>query len=638
MLQTINDKAKGWVAYTIVGLIAVPFALFGISSYLDGGHGGLVAATVNGEEIPVQQVQGVVLQQRQRLAQMFGGRIPPGMNEDVLKNQAIEQVVNEVLLRQESEKNGYRASNQEVYDTISGIEAFQTNGQFDSQAYEQLLASQRRSKSEFENQIRDNISNQQFTQSVTNGAFLPNSLVAKYQGIQNQTREVETFTINKADYESQVSVTEDEIKKEFDENAKNYMTTERLKLSYVLLKQDDIAANLDPAEDQLKLFYDDNQSRYVEPEQRKLAHIVVNIEDDKKDEAKAKATALFDQINSGGKTFEELASSESDDEEATKNNGEIGLVSQGERGVLFDAAAFSPSLFKGSTSEVVETESGYEIIKVLDIIEAKTKPFEDVKDEVLKLYSSEEAEKLFLDQSDQLQTLAFENDSSLDEAADAVGLKVLTSEWIEKNSQVAASDHKPLSSPKVAEAAFGDEVLNAGKNSELIEIDAKTVLVIRLQDHELPKQKELFAVETEIKEILTDNKLKTLVQEKGDDALKVLREKGVWSALEGMDTTGDKVQKNEALKRTDASLASSVVQKIFSMQKPEGDKKSFDSQVLENGDLVLISLSKVTNDTAEIDTALQQQYAQSLALRERTAVIAALREKAEVELFPENIQ
>ena len=45
-------------------------------------------------------------------------------------------------------------------------------------------------------------------------------------------------------------------------------------------------------------------------------------------------------------------------------------MSQGERGVLFDAAAFSPALFKGSTSEVVETESGYEIIKVLDIVEA----------------------------------------------------------------------------------------------------------------------------------------------------------------------------------------------------------------------------------------------------------------------------
>lgn len=638
MLQTINDKAKGWVAYTIVGLIAVPFALFGISSYLDGGHGNLVAATVNGEEVPAQQVQGVVLQQRQRLAQMFGGRLPPSMNEDVIKNQALEQVVNEVLLRQESEKHGYRASNQEVYDTISSIPAFQQNGQFDSQAYEQLLVSQRRSKSEFESEIRDSISNQQFTQSVTNGAFLPNTLVSKYQGLQNQTRDVETFTLKKSDYESEVSVSDEEIKKEFEENTKNYMTSEKLKLSYVLLKQDDIAANLNPDDDQLKLFYEDNQSRYVEPEKRKIAHIVVNIEDDKKDEAKQKATELYQQINSGEKTFEELATSSSDDEEAAKNNGEIGFVSQGEQGVQFDTAAFSPALFKGSMSEVVETESGYEIIKILDIVEAKTKPFEEVKSEVKELFGSEEAEKLFLDQSDQLQTLAFENDASLDGAADAVGLTVLTSDWIERNSQVEPTDDNPLSSPKVIAAAYSDEVLNAGKNSELIEIDAKNVIVIRLQEHELPKQKEITAVESDIKELLTDNKLKALLVEKGDAALNILQEKGEWSAVEGLNATQENIQKNEGLKRADTTLEASVISKIFSMQKPETDKTSFDKAVLTNGDYVLISLSKVTDDTSEIDATLQQTYTQSLAYRERAAVIAALREKAEVELFPDNIQ
>ena len=638
MLQTINDKAKGWVAYTIVGLIAVPFALFGISSYLDGGSGGLVAAKVNGEEIPVQQVQGVVLQQRQRLAQMFGGRLPPNMNENVIKDQALEQVVNEVLLRQESEKNGYRASNQEVYDTISSIEAFQTNGQFDSQAYEQLLVAQRRSKSEFESQIRDNISHQQFTQSVTSGAFIPSSLVTKYQGLQNQTRDVETLTLNKSDYESQVSVSADEIKKEFEDNSKNYMTTEKLKLSYVLLKQDDIAASLDPDENQLKLFFEDNQSRYVVPEKRKLAHILVTIEDDKKDEAKVKAVALYDQINSGEKTFEELATSSSDDDVAAKNNGEIGLVSLGELGVQFDTAAFSPALFKGSMSEVVETESGYEIIKVLDIIETTTKPFEEVKEQVKELYSKEEAEKLFLDQSDRLQTLAFENDSSLDEAADAVGLEVLTSDWIERNSQVPANEDKPLSSPEVIAAAFSDEILNAGKNSELIQLDEKNVVVIRLQDHELPKQKELPEVEADIKKIITDNKLKVLLVAKGDAALSVLREKNDWLALEDLNVTEDKIQKVESLKRTDTSLAGNVVRKIFSMQKPASDKKSYDTEVLADGDLVLISISNVKDDTSETDSALQQSYTQSVALRERAAVIAALREKAEVELFPANIQ
>ena len=638
MLQNINDKAKGWVAYTIVGLIAVPFALFGISSYLDGGSGGLTAATVNGEEIPVQQVQGIVLQQRQRLAQMFGGRIPPGMSEAVIKQQALDQVVNEVLLRQESENNGYRASNQEVYDTIAAIPAFQKNGQFDSQTYETLLVSQRRNKSEFETQIRDSISNQQFTQAVTSAAFVPTSLASKYQSIQNQTRDIETFTLKKEDYESQVSVSADEIKKEYEENAKNYMTTEQVQLSYVLLKQEDIAKTLEPDEDALKRVYEDNVSRYIDPEQRKIAHILVKVTEDKKEEAKAKAQALYDQIKAGEKTFEELAVSSSDDELASKKQGELGLIGQGEMGVQFDTTAFSPTLLKDSYSDVVETEAGFEIIKILDVIPAKNKTYEQVKAEVEKLYRNEEAEKLFIEQSDKLQTLAFENDSSLDEAADAAGLKVLTSDLIDKNSNVASSSDKPLSSPKVIEAAFSDEVLNNGKNSELLEIDTKTVAIIRLQDHKVPQQKELSLVEEEIKKNLSSKKLNELLVEKGDSALKSLRESGSWNSLESMGATTENIKATAELKRTGNTLPPEVVSKAFSMQKPESGKNSFDKAVLSDGNFVLISLSKVTDDTAEIDSALQQSYTQSLASREQAAVIAALRENAEVELFPENIQ
>jgi len=596
-----------------------------------------VAAKVNGEEISVQQVQGLVLQQRQRLAQMFGGQLPPNMNEDVIKNQALDQVVNEVLLRQVSEKNGYRASNQEVYDTISGIEAFQVNGQFDSQTYEELLASQRRSKSEFEMQIRDNISNQQFAQAVTGAAFIPASTVSKYQSLQNQTRNVETFTLSKSKYESDITVSADEIKQEFDANANNYMTTERVKLSYVILKQDDIGASLTPEDDALKLFYEDNASRYIEPEQRKLAHILIKIEDDKKEEAQSKAQAFYDQIQAGDKTFEELAVTESDDELASKKNGEIGLISQGEMGVQFDTAAFSPTLLKGAMSKVVETEAGFEIIKVLDVIPSRTKSFDEVKAEVEALYRSEKSESLFLEQSDKLQTLAFENDSSLDEAADAIGAEVLTSEWINKDNNLQATEENPLSSPKVVTAAFGDEVLNSGKNSELIELDAKSVVVVRLQDHELPKQKELTEVESEIKALLSAKKLNELLIEKGDDALKRLSDSSSWDALKDLGVTTENIVKSEGLKRDDRTLPRALVSKIFSMKKPESGN-SFDKAILPNGEYVLIALSKVTDDKTELDETLQQTFTQSIALRERAAAIAALRENAEVELFLENIQ
>ena len=52
MLSVIRKKSKGWVAYLIVGLIAVPFALFGIQQYI-GGSANSIIAIVDGEDITI---------------------------------------------------------------------------------------------------------------------------------------------------------------------------------------------------------------------------------------------------------------------------------------------------------------------------------------------------------------------------------------------------------------------------------------------------------------------------------------------------------------------------------------------------------------------------------------------------------
>ncbi|GAA0425349.1 peptidylprolyl isomerase [Cocleimonas flava] len=635
MLQNIHDKAKGWVAYLIVGFIAVPFALFGISSYL-GGSGSLVAATVNGEEIQVQEVQNLVLQQRQRMAQIFGGTLPPGFNEDVIKQQALDQVVNQALLRQEAANNGYRASNQEVYDTIANIPAFQKEGQFDPKTYELLLESQRRSKNSFETEIRTSISNQQFSQAISKAAFLPVEEVARYQALQNQQRNAETYTLKKADFESQVDVTADEIKAHYDANLSNYMTNDKVKVSYVLLEQSEIAKTIPVDDDALKLFYDDNLSRYTDPEQRQVSHILIKVGEEDGAEAKAeeKAKALYEEIKAGTKTFEDAAKTDSDDKLAAEKSGDLGLIARGEMGPLFEAATFA--LEKGAMSDVVKTEAGFEILKLNEIVETKQKSFDEVKTEVEELYRREQAEKLFLEQSDQLQTLAFENDSSLDGAADAIGAKVETSDWIQRGE--TPNPEKKYSSSAFIQSAYSDEVLNEGKNSELIEIDPTKVAVLRLQEHKVPEQKPLAEVEEQIKASLLGQKLRKLLIEKGESVLASLKETGDWSALESIGAGADKVENTADVKRTDTRLNNTIIDKLFSMDKPESGKKTFGNTILPDGDYVLIALTGVKDGATELDDNLKNSFTQMVSSREQAAVLKSLRESAEVELFPENIQ
>ena len=640
MLQQIHDKAKGWVAYAIVGFIAIPFTLFGISSYL-GGSNSLVAAKVNGEEIPVQLVQNSVVQQRQRLIQMFGGKLPPGFNDENIKRQAVEQAIIDVLLRQEAEKYGYRASNQEVYDEISEIPAFQKGGVFDVATYEKLLAAQRRNKSTFEADVRRSITNQQFTQALNDAAFLPKTELSRYQQLQNQTRSAETYTLKKSAIESQVKVTDDEVKAYYGANATQFMTPEKVRLGYIELKQSDLAKSVDVNDEVLQNFYDENLGRYSDPEQRKVSHILVKSDNEKDGEdadkkAADKIKSLYEQITSGAKTFVELASNNSDDDVSAKKSGEIGLIARGDMGPLFEKEAFL--LAKGEMSKPVKTEAGYEIIKVLDVIESKQKPFNEVKKDVEKAYRAEQAEKLFFDESEKMQTLAFENDSTLDTAADAVGLKVKTSDWINRGAKPAV-DKGVLASPKLLSAAFSDDVLKQGKNSELLEIDSQTVALIRLQDHKDPEQRPLADVKDEIKTILKNQKLRKILIEKGESVLAKLRETGSWAdALKLIGESPDKVEKITALKRTDPKYPKVLIEKIFSMPKPQKGKQSYDNVILPEGEYVVIALLSVKDGEVKEDKISQTGFTQAIGSREQQALLKSLREKADVKLFIENIQ
>ena len=172
----------------------------------------------------------------------------------------------------------------------------------------------------------------------------------------------------------------------------------------------------------------------------------------------------------------------------------------------------------------------------------------------------------------------------------------------------------------------------------MIEIDSETVAIIRLQEHKLPEQKAQSDVSDEIKVSLTDQKIRKVLIDKGEAALKAILISGEWSAVEQVGGSVDKVEKSDDLKRSDRKLPPVLVNKLFSMEKPQEGGKSFDNAILPEGDYVLIGLNAVKNGEVKLDTDLQSRFTQTMSSREGAAMLKALRESAEVTLFPENIQ
>ncbi len=114
MLQSIREHSQGWLAWLIVGLISIPFALWGINSYLDGGSN-VSVASVNGTDISLSQYKNAMGNYRDRLQQMFGDSVDiNSMDQTALKNEVVNGLVEQRVLSQVANESGMRISDKQV--------------------------------------------------------------------------------------------------------------------------------------------------------------------------------------------------------------------------------------------------------------------------------------------------------------------------------------------------------------------------------------------------------------------------------------------------------------------------------------------------------------------------------------------
>ena len=140
LLQKIRDHAKGWFAYTIVGLLIIPFAVWGINYYFEGG-GPADVAVVGDSKISLQEFQRAYQQQRQRLQAMLGDADPALLDGPRMKQTVLQQLIDERILNQLVRAQGLRVGDQQLHDVLVGRPEFQQNGVFSLDLYQQLLLS-----------------------------------------------------------------------------------------------------------------------------------------------------------------------------------------------------------------------------------------------------------------------------------------------------------------------------------------------------------------------------------------------------------------------------------------------------------------------------------------------------------------
>ncbi|MEJ2308936.1 MAG: SurA N-terminal domain-containing protein [Gammaproteobacteria bacterium] len=604
MLQSIRDKAQGWIAYVIVFLISIPFALWGIHEYTGGGSEPAVAK-VGDQEITERALLNRVNILRNSLLEQFNGRIPPLFTEEILREQALNTIVDNELLVQKAADLNVSAGDVMVMDEIRNVEAFQVGGVFDQEAYKRAVNISGMSTRAFEEQTRAGLATRLIRTAISESEPITDAEIDALLKLKNQKRTVSWLTVNAVKITDVPEVTDADIENYYNENKEMFPKPEQVRLEYIELTLDTIAAGVTIDEETIRAYYDDpeKQKQFISEESRDIRHILIKVDENRSDEeARQEAQRILDELRAGG-DFAELAKQYSEDQGSGSRGGELGPVKRGVMVKPFEDAAFA--LEKDQLSDLVRTRFGYHIIEVTDIEGGELQPFDEVRQQIADELKREEARERFADKYDELGNLSYATPDSLEPAAEALGIPAQQSDWVPKTGGTG-----PLSNAAIISTVFSQDALENRLNSEIIELSVDDYIVVRVIDYEPETIRPLEEVRDQIRVTLEAENRKNLVEEK---ARSLLAEIETGKSLDEVAAEGDYSFENEKeIGREEADLATQIRDKAFSMAPAEGGAPVWDIAELPNGSYALVGLHSVTDGDA---ATVSQQERDSLRQR-----------------------
>ena len=610
MLSAIRNKSKGWVAYLIVGLITIPFALFGIQDYVSRSANSSIAI-VNGKDIDINVYMKELNSRQYNLQQQLGAAYTQEI-DNVLKQSLLETMINEKLLEDYANSLSIVTLDNEVRSVIELNQAFMVDNEFSQDRYNQLLSLNNFSPAGYELSQSQLLTRDQIKRNLSGSAFISSTQINQLNNLASQQREISYIALNTNNYLDQVSVSRDQISDYFNKNRSSFIEARKVKVDFLELTLDAMDEPESPTNDDLQNLYDENAELYTNSERRRAQHILV--------ESEELAYDLLDQINQGA-DFAELAKANSEDSSSSEEGGDLGFFEKELMGAEFDEAAFAMNI--GDVSDVVATDYGYfHIIKLTDIEAETMQAFDEVEEQLSALYIKNAKEKMLFSSLEEFINLSYEE--SLDMVADQFGLELQSSDYFGNGSSQYDA--------KFVASAFNPSVIDDGENSEVMEIDSEKFVVLALSDLQSERERGLSEVADQIESTLKTASAKEVIENIAES---------IASAL----SSGDEQTANNLILENNlewvsegwisraSELPYGVASISFSLSKPEEGRHTYSAQSANQLTSLVIDLSGVRVPKEDANTGISALYLSQENNEVFVALIKQLREGADIRVF-----
>ena len=634
MLQSIREKATGWIAYIIIIGISIPFAFWGIDQYFAGGTN--TVAIVDSEKISNERLTLIYRDKLKELKSVMSDN-PEELNlqEKILKRSVLDDLIDNTLVKKFSLENNLNVSDKILANDIQNNKFFKSKGSFDYEKYEMILQRQGLDPSMYESIRREEIRNNLFFSSIMNTSFYSIKEIENLENVKYETRDIASINLSYKDYQDfKEIITKKEIKEFYDQNKSFFLKPKKYKIEYVLFEKSDFVNDIEISTETLYEFYKNNIDKYTEKEQRKVKQIFIknNNKNEGFDELKAndntdkKVSSIVEELIEG-KKFEDLVFKYSDDELSKNKKGELGWISKGDLKQELGKEIFKTKLNNYSTP--VKTPNGVYIFYIDKIKEPAIKDFNLIKKTISDDFINFQKVKKFNQASEELSNIAFETSDSILPVAEYLNKNVLETSKdvlsvISKKTLVFKND--------LVKQELSKANVQNGTNSNIVEYENGRYVIFRIKESSVNNFKEFNNVKSEIKTLIViqnsikkiDNKMKDYISQLNKDkSLEKLSKK-----------LKKKIKFKKKLKRDDQSVSPDFSNAAFLLSKT--NPAAFIEK--STGEYEILYLKNITSGVSDLsDKSLSNMFSLELGNTEIYSFLRNLRNSSDIVIYNDKL-
>jgi peptidyl-prolyl cis-trans isomerase D len=605
------------------------FIAFGIQGYQSFNDEAEAVAHVDGQAIKKTEWDAAHLQQVERLRAQMPNVDPKLLDSPAVRLQVLEDLVRQRVALAAAQKLRLTPTDERLQRLFVSDPQFASLRNADGSVRKELLEARGMSSEGFAQQLRQDLAMRQVAMGMAASVVAPKAIVAGTMDAYFQRRDIQVALFSPQDHLAKVSASDDEIKAYYDDpkHAAAFQSPESIAIEYIVLDLAAASSGLTVTEDDLRKFYDESGARYQQAEERRTRHILVKVDPGANAEAKAKARAKADgllaELRKNRGSFADVARKQSDDPGSAGQGGDLDWVARGAMVKPFEDAVFAAK--KGDLSEVVESEFGFHLIEVTDVRGGEKQPFAKVRAEIEAEVKKQQAQKRYAELAEQFTNLV-DQEETLKPVADKMKLPLREAKGLGR--QALPGDPVELGATKLREALFQAQSLSGKRNIEPVDLGSSQFVAARVVEHAPARKQPMAEVTDKVRQAVMNEKAAQAAVEDGKARLAEWQAKPDSAKLGNVLTVSRAQMQGQSREIVSAAL-----------KAPDGSLPGWVGVPLGSKGYAVIKLVKVmpADPAAEGEPArTAAQYAQLWGQAESQAYFAALRQrfKAEVTAKP----